>query len=127
MAARTRDGWRYPGLLGLSFLHRWAIFSFNWVFDTTGPIRHVHQQCAGDLCEPTLIEDGDGFFFVDETKKAVALPVQLRLRGEGGGGPPVTLQISVVPIGGTLPLLLSALGALGWVARRRSKAAALPA
>jgi hypothetical protein len=37
------------------------------------------------------------------------------------------LQISVVPIGGTLPLLLSALGALGWVARRRSKAAALPA
>jgi hypothetical protein len=35
-------------------------------------------------------------------------------------------QVSVVPIGGTLPLMATALGLFGWAARRRAKQSALP-
>lgn len=101
-------------------------FSFDWVFPTTGPASLTIRSVLATYIGAT-VEQFDGYFSVVEGPNKVAVTFNSGFEFEGGGGPPATLQISVVPIGGTLPLLLSALGALGWVARRRSKAAALPA
>lgn len=100
-------------------------FTFDWVFDTTGPAVLSISSVLVSYINAT-IQLGDGFFDVIKGESA-RFEVFNTGRNEDGGGPPLELKVSVVPIGGTLPLLLSALGALGWVARRRKAQAALPA
>ena len=96
-------------------------FSFDWVFNETGPaVLSISSVLVSYLTNPSLVGE-------NQPKPLHVIFNSGRGPASWEGGPPVELQISVVPIGGTLPLLLSALGALGWVARRRSKAAALPA
>jgi|GEM_PF-6601347 len=92
-------------------------FSFDWVFDATGPATLTVYSVIVTFF-------GNEFVFTDE------LPFWVKEDGtifRGENIDAVSMKISVVPIGGTLPLLLSALGALGWMARRRKAEAALPA
>lgn len=92
-------------------------FMFNWVFDTTGPAflnvssyleSYVGAVLTGTFDRPIVFKPVGWMADVAESQAD-------------------KLQISVVPIGGTLPLMLSALGLMGWAARRRSKQNALPA
>ena len=92
-------------------------YQFNWIFDTTGSailsaISYLETYKNADLIQgefgPEVIKP-EGW----ESRSAFSERV--------------ALQISVVPIGGTLPLLVSALGLMGWAARRRAQKAALPA
>lgn len=135
MFLEINDGWENAptgaslNFFGFEFPEDGA-FSFDWVFTESGPFVMSISSVLVSYVNPTLIEDEDGNLSVDETNKPL-FSIFNTGRGarleEGGFDDRVSLQISVVPIGSTLPLLLSALGALGWVARRRSKAAALPA
>ena len=100
-------------------------FTFDWVFDTTGPaVLSISSVLVSYVNASILL--GDGFFDVIKGE-LTRFEVFNTGRDEDGGGPPLELKVSVVPIGGTLPLLLAALAAFGWVARRRKAEAALPA
>lgn len=101
-------------------------FSFDWVFPTTGPANLTIRSVLATYIDAT-VEQFDGYFAVIEGPNKVSQTFNSGFAFEGGGGPPASLEISVVPIGGTLPLMLSALGLIGWAARRRAKQGALPA
>lgn len=94
-------------------------FSFDWVFNVTGPAVLSVQSVL-----VTFFQTGFQFpegveFFVKEDGTL--------FRGQNSEAVTLTANVSVVPIGGTLPLMLSALGLIGWAARRRAKSGALPA
>ena len=95
-------------------------FSFDWVFNVTGPtvlsVRSVIATFFG-----TAFEFPEGVQFFRKPENGILFRVQ--------NIDEITLatNVSVVPIGGTLPLMLSALGLMGWAARRRAKSGALPA
>lgn len=94
-------------------------FSFDWIFTTPGPAVLSVQSVLVTYLSTLVYVDGE-----------VINKPDFRVFNSGfafDGEEPETLRISVVPIGGTLPLLLSALGAFGWAARRRKAQAALPA
>lgn len=93
-------------------------FDFPWIFNSTGSailsvVSWYNTYRGAELVQgpfgPIAIE-GEGF---KEARSSFSEAVSLR--------------ISVVPIGGTLPLLVSALGLMGWAARRRAQKVALPA
>ena len=100
-----------------------ATYSFFWTFNTTGPVVLSVISWFDTFSGPGVALAYDEFgpfgrlLFEDGSGKAAASAFSER----------VALQISVVPIGGTLPLLVSALGLMGWAARRRAQKAALPA
>ena len=95
-----------------------ATYSFSWTFNTAG---------SAVLSVISWFNTFSGAILSADEFGPIAIP------GEGGKdariafSKEVALQISVVPIGGTLPLLVSALGLMGWAARRRAQKAALPA
>ena len=95
-------------------------FAFDWIFDVTGPavlsVRSVLTTFFGtefSFPEGTeFFEKEDGTLFSGRNYDPIPLTVSVT---------------SVVPIGGTLPLMLSALGLMGWAALRRARQGALPA
>lgn len=108
----------YFGRFGFPFPEN-NLFSFNWIFDVTGPALLTATATLETYAGADIVYDPvSGFpsiFKDDDTR--------VGLIGFG----PDRLAVSVVPIGGTLPLLLTALGIAGWVARRRATAAAVAA
>lgn len=102
------------------------IFSFNWVFPVTGPASLTIRSVLATYIDATILEIDD-YFEVVEGPNKIAETFNSGFAFDGDDRLPATLQISVVPIGGTLPLMLSALGIFGWAARRRAKQNALPA
>lgn len=93
-------------------------FSFNWVFPNTGPAVLSAQSFLESYVVATATLGEDGFVSVFKPDGT---------RGEFSDMRAADFQVSVVPIGGTLPLMLSALGLVGWAARRRTKRGGLPA
>ena len=94
--------------------------TFNRIFETTGTsvlnVFALVQTYVNATFDPT--EE-----FPDIKKPEGTLFENIRVD-------PNALEVTVtavVPIGGTLPLMLSALGLIGWAARRRGKQGALPA
>ena len=104
----------YVGRFGFPFPTN-NLFTFDWVFDITGPafltVTGTLESYAG-----AVVTFPDGFINIFKGPNARFEVINL--------GPD---KLSVVPIGGTLPLLLTALGIAGWVARRRATTSALPA
>lgn len=107
----------YFGRFGFPFPTN-NLFTFNWTFSVTGPaflsVRSTLESYAG--AEITPNPGGVPSIFKDDDTR-----VELIEFGPDG------LQVSVVPIGGTLPMLLTALGVAGLVARRRAAKEAVPA
>ncbi len=95
-------------------------FTFDWAFPATGPAILSVRSVLVSYINATVNVFSDYFevvkpenvFYEVHNSAAVDLRVS---------------AIPVVPIGGTLPLMLSALGLMGWAARRRAKQNALPA
>lgn len=95
-------------------------FSFDWVFNATGPaVLNVESAIV------TFFENG--FQFPEGVQFSTKPDGITLFRFQNIEGITLMANVSVVPIGGTLPLLLSALGLIGWAARRRTKQGALPA
>lgn len=93
-------------------------FTFNWIFPTTGPAVLSAQGFLDSYVNAEIGVGEDGFLFVTKPEGTRAEVIFAQAKD---------FQVSVVPIGGTLPLMLSALGLIGWAARRRAKQGALPA
>lgn len=94
-------------------------FTFDWVFSVTGPALLSVTGYLESYADATITYGVDGFPSIFKTEGVTRVGL-INLGTDG-------LQISVVPIGGTLPLLLTAIGLVGWVARRRAAAGAVPA
>ncbi|MEZ5753314.1 MAG: hypothetical protein R3D90_00655 [Paracoccaceae bacterium] len=96
-------------------------FDFSWVFPATGAGVLTVEGILETYFGATLGEDEGGF------------PVIIKPPGTPffvSNIEPASLTVNstpVVPIGGTLPLLLTAFGLAGWVARRRTQAEPLAA
>lgn len=97
-------------------------FSFQWIFNTAGLATLSIRSILTSHIGASVVQE-DGYFRIIKSTQ-----YDMFASGWGPeewqGGPPVTLQVSVVPIAGTMPLLLSALAGLGWVMRRRKVTAA---
>lgn len=95
-------------------------FSFDWVFDVTGPVVLNVRSVLATFFASDFQFPEDTQFFVKEDGTL--------FRGQNSDPIPLKVSVtSVVPIGGTLPLMLSALALMGWAARWRGKDGALPA
>ena len=95
-------------------------FSFDWVFDVAGPAVLSVRSVLVTFFETGFVFPEGVQFFVKPEDGTI-------FRGQNSEAVTLTANVSVVPIGGTLPLMLSALGLIGWAARRRAKSGALPA
>ena len=95
-----------------------ATYSFSWTFNTTG---------SAVLSVISWFNTFSGAILTEDEFGPVAIPIANEKQARIAFSDEVALNISVVPIGGTLPLLVSALGLMGWAARRRAQKAALPA
>jgi hypothetical protein len=95
-------------------------FSFDWVFNVTGPVvLNVQSVLATFFGTEFQFPEGTEFFEKEDGTL---------FRGQNSDTIPLKVSVtSVVPIGGTLPLMLTALGLMGWAARRRARQGALPA
>jgi hypothetical protein len=96
------------------------LFSFNWVFKSTG------ETTLDVIAE---LRSYSGVIFEQATNYPIGTLIPINLNTSPSRTTSLEAsrifrvreaqEISVVPIGGTLPLMLSALGVMGWVARRR--------
>ena len=90
-------------------------FLFNWVFPATGTGVLTVTGVLETYFGATLGKDEGGFTFVIKPEGTPFIVSNIE---------PASLTVNstpVVPIGGTLPLLLTAFGLAGWVARRRAR------
>lgn len=93
-------------------------FTFDWIFPNTGPAVLSAESFLQSYVGATVTPGENGFvsIFKPDGWQAEVIFTEAS-----------NFKVSVVPIGGTLPLMLSALGLMGWAARRRTKHGALPA
>lgn len=94
------------------------LFTFDWTFSVTGPAVLSITSYLESYADATITYSPDGFPSIFKTEGVTRV---------GLIEDSARLGVSVVPIGGTLPLLLTALGVAGLVARRRAAKEAVPA